>query len=424
MNILVVGSGGREHALCHFIAKSPMCTKLFCAPGNAGILDTAICVKINILDIHKLVSFALSEKVELVVIGPEAPLVAGLTDSMIKAGIQVFGPTKKAAQIEGSKAFMKGLCSKYGIPSAAYKLFQDPNSAKEFAKLTSIPIVVKANGLAAGKGVFICENVSEAFDAIDYIMIDRVFGESGSEVIIEEFLEGEEVSFFALVSGNDTLPLISVQDHKKALDGDNGPNTGGMGAYSPTSVVNNQMENLIMEKVIRPTVNGMVRENIAYCGVLFAGLMITDRGPQLIEYNCRFGDPECQTLMARLISDPVEMLLATAQGRLQELKNIWSDETAITVILATKGYPGSYARGSEIKGLVSASRIPGVTIFHSGTCLEKDKILADGGRVLGVTATAKDLFLAQSLAYQAAKNISWPEGFYRKDIGWRELARK
>ena len=318
---------------------------------------------------------------------------------------------------------MKDICLKYGVPSAGHKAFKNPLEAKKYVNSNKMPIVIKADGLAAGKGVIICNNSSEAYAAIDQIMVEKKFGESGSEIIVEEFLSGEEVSFFALVCGENAVPLISVQDHKKAFDGDKGPNTGGMGAYSPTSIVNESMTETIMGDIIYPTIKGMVAEKIPYRGVLFAGLMITKNGPKLIEYNCRFGDPECQILMARLKSDSVEMFLATAQGRLKGLELVWNEESAITVVMANRGYPGHYVPGSEITGLKEAVNIPGVNIFHSGTSLDGGKVIATGGRVLGVTAIASDLSLAQKRVYEAIDNIFWPEGFYRKDIGWRELKR-
>ena len=422
MKVLVVGSGGREHALCWAIAKSKKLQKLFCAPGNGGIARVSECVDISAEDISGIVNFAKSEKIGLVVVGPEAPLVAGMADRLEEAGIKVFGPSAEAAMIEGSKGMMKDLCAKYDIPTATYARFDECNAAKEYIRAHGAPIVVKADGLAAGKGVILCRNANEAYAAIDHIMIEDAFGDAGAEVVIEEFMTGEEASFFALVDGKHALPLVAAQDHKAVGDGDEGPNTGGMGAYSPAPVVDKAMAKTIMETIIEPTIRGMAADGTPYKGVLFAGLMITDTGPKLIEYNCRFGDPECQALMMRLESDLLEVLLAAVTGGLDQVELKWSRNAALTVVMAVNGYPGGYEKGSEIKGIDDAEA-GGAVVFHAGTKTDGEKILANGGRVLNVTALAPGVAKAQAKAYDAVAKIDWPEGFCRSDIGWRAIDR-
>ena len=423
MKVLVVGSGGREHALCWAIAKSPKCSEVICAPGNAGIANVARCVDLGVDDLDALVALASSEKVGLVVIGPEGPLVDGLADMLENAGIKAFGPSAKAAAIEGSKGMMKDLCAHYNIPTAEYARFDEPDGAKEYIRAHGAPIVVKADGLAAGKGVILCRNENEAYAAIDHIMIEEAFGHAGAEVVVEEFMTGEEASFFAIVDGEHALPLVAAQDHKAVYDGDEGPNTGGMGAYSPAPVVDAKMSKRIMDEIILPTIQGMARDGNPYKGVLFAGLMITDTGPRLIEYNARFGDPECQAIMSRLTSDLLEVLLAAVDGKLDQIKLKWSNNSALTVVMAANGYPGDYKKGSEIKGLDEAEKPAGVHIFHAGTRSENGRISAIGGRVLGITATGKTIEDAQKKAYQAVAKIDWPEGFNRTDIGWRAIDR-
>ncbi len=422
MKVLVVGSGGREHALCWAIAKSKKLQKLFCAPGNGGIAQVCECVDIGAEDISGIVNFAKLEKIGLVVVGPEAPLVAGMADCLEDAGIKVFGPSAEAAMIEGSKGMMKDLCAKYDIPTANYARFDECNAAKEYIRAHGAPIVVKADGLAAGKGVILCRNENEAYAAIDHIMTENAFGDAGAEVVIEEFMTGEEASFFALVDGKHTLPLVAAQDHKAVGDGDEGPNTGGMGAYSPAPIVDKAMAKTIMETIIEPTIRGMAADGTPYKGVLFAGLMITDAGPKLIEYNCRFGDPECQALMVRLESDLLEVLLAAVTGELDKVELKWSRNAALTVVMAVNGYPGSYEKGSEIKGIDDAEA-GGAVVFHAGTKTDGEKILANGGRVLNVTALAPDVAKAKAKAYDAVAKIDWPEGFCRGDIGWRAIDR-
>jgi phosphoribosylamine--glycine ligase len=423
MKVLVVGSGGREHALCWAIAKSPRCAKLHCAPGNPGIAAVAECVDVAPEDLDGLVAFARGQAVDFVVVGPEAPLVAGLADRLIEAGIAVFGPSQAAAAIEGSKALMKDLCAKYGIPTADYTRFDEPDAAKEYIRARGAPIVVKADGLAAGKGVTVCHNVNEAYAAIDHIMTEQTFGASGDEVVIEQYLEGEEVSFFALVDGNRAIPFGACQDHKARDDGDKGPNTGGMGAYSPTPLVTPALEREIMARCILPMARGLVAEGKPYRGVLFAGLMMTPAGPRVLEYNARFGDPECQVLMTRLKSDALEALYACATGRLDRVVVDWRAEAALTVVMAARGYPGSYEKGTEILGLAEAEGIEGVHVFHAGTRRENGRLLAMGGRVLGVTALGATVAEAQRNAYAAVDRIRWPGGFCRRDIGWRAIRR-
>ncbi len=428
MRVLVVGGGGREHALCWKISASPLCSKLFCAPGNPGIAETAACVAIGAEDLDGLVAFAKDEKIDFVVVGPEAPLVAGLVDKLTAAGIKSFGPTKAAAQLEGSKGFTKDLLAKYNIPTGAYGRFKDAESAKAFVAKKGAPIVVKADGLAAGKGVILCQTVDEANAAVDSIMTERAFGSAGNEVVIEEFLYGEEASFFVLVDGKTALPLAAAQDHKAVGDGDTGPNTGGMGAYSPTPVVDAAMHARIMKEIVIPTVDGMAREGTPFTGVLFVGLMIGDQGPKVIEFNARFGDPECECLMMRMKSDLLPALIATADGQLANFEVRWHDEVALTVIMAANGYPGTPQKGSVIGGLVGAGALEGVKVFHAGTKEEArgaDKVIvASGGRVLAVTATGKTVRDAQARAYQAVDLIDWPGGFCRRDIGWRAVARE
>ncbi len=423
MRVLVVGSGGREHALCWAIAKSPRCNRLYCAPGNAGIAAIAECVEIVAEDIAGLVSFATRNKVSFVVVGPEAPLVAGLVDRLEKAGIKAFGPTAKAAVLEGSKGYMKDLCARYGIPSAPYDRFDEPDAAKEYILRTGAPLVVKADGLAAGKGVILCHNENEAYAAIDHIMTERAFGGAGAEVVIEEFLSGEEASFLALVDGTRALPLVSAQDHKAAYDGDEGPNTGGMGAYAPAPVVTEEMAATIMERIIEPTIAGMAADGRPYKGVLYAGLMIGEDGPKVLEFNVRFGDPECQPQMMGLESDLLEALVACAEGRLDTVELEWRPGVTLVVVMAAKGYPGHYDKGTEIRGLEAAAGVDGVVVFHAGTRADGDHVLAAGGRVLGITAHAPTVAEARKKAYQAVDLIDWPDGFCRRDIGWRAIDR-
>jgi phosphoribosylamine---glycine ligase len=425
MRVLVVGSGGREHALCWKLAASPLCDALFCAPGNPGIAADAICVPVAAGDLDGILDLCRRERIDFVVVGPEAPLVAGLADRLEAVGIRAFGPSAAAAELEGSKGFMKDLCAKYGIPTAAYDRFRDVDAAKDFVRRRGAPIVVKADGLAAGKGVTVAMTAAEAFAAIDAAMLERRFGDAGAELVIEEYLEGEEASFLALVDGRSAVPLASAQDHKRVGEGDTGPNTGGMGAYSPAPCLTPEIEQEVMAAIVLPTVRGMAAEGRPFRGVLYAGLMLTASGPKLIEYNVRFGDPECQALLPRLMSDLLPALVAARDGVLDEFDLRWYEEVSVCVVLAAKGYPGDPLRGTEIKGLADATRSdPAVTIFHAGTKRAGDRLLADGGRVLNVVALGKDVAAARAKAYAAIDRIEWPEGFCRRDIGWRALARK
>ncbi len=423
MNVLLIGSGGREHALAWKIAASPMLGKLYCAPGNPGIAELGACVPIDAGDHDAVVRFCREAEIGLVVIGPEAPLVAGLADDLERAGVKAFGPRKAAARLEGSKGFTKDFCRDFGVPTAAYARFTDMTPALAYAANHPVPLVVKADGLAAGKGVVIAQTRAEAEAAIR-ASFSGAFGPAGAEIVIEEFLLGEEASFFALVDGVHALPLASAQDHKRAGEGDTGPNTGGMGAYSPAPVMTPEITARVMDEIVRPTVAGMAARGTPFTGVLFAGLMIGADGPKLIEYNVRFGDPECQALMVRLKSDLLAALLATVDGVLNAFDLQWRDEAALSVVLAAKGYPGAILKGAEIGGLGAAAAVPGVQIFHAGTRRDGDRLLADGGRVLNVTALGASVALARERAYKAISLIDWPGGFYRRDIGWRAVARE
>ncbi len=423
MNVLLIGSGGREHALAWAISASPLLGKLYCAPGNAGIAEVAECINLDVADHAAVVRFCRDSQIGLVVVGPEAPLVAGLADALAAAKIKVFGPSKAAAQLEGSKGFTKDLCREFSIPTGAYGRFGDAQAAKAYLATQGLPIVIKADGLAAGKGVVIAETKADAELAIDACFAGA-FGAAGAEIVIEEFLEGEEASVFALVDGEHVLPLATAQDHKRVGDGDTGPNTGGMGAYSPAPVMTPEMTARVMDEIIRPTVRAMAARSTPYKGVLYLGVMITKDGPKLYEYNVRFGDPECQVLMMRLKSDLLPALLATADGVLKTFDLRWHDDAALTVVMATQGYPGDYANGTEIHGLDAARAIEGVEIFHAGTRHEGKRLLAAGGRVLSVTARGKTVSEAQQRAYAAVRAIDWPGGFCRTDIGWRAVARE
>jgi phosphoribosylamine--glycine ligase len=423
MNILLLGSGGREHALAWKIAASPLVTKLWCAPGNAGIAREAECVALDITDHAAVIAFCKASKVDFVVVGPDAPIAAGIVDDLNAAGFKAFGPTKAAGQLESSKNFTKALCRANHIPTAAYEHFADADQAKAYIRKQGAPIVIKADGLAAGKGVVVAMTEAEALAAID-MMFGGGFGDAGAEVVIEEFMQGEEASFFALCDGEHALPLATAQDHKRAFDGDKGPNTGGMGAYSPAPVMTEAMCAGVMDEMIYPTLRALSAMGSPYKGVLFAGIMVTAQGPKLIEYNARFGDPECQVLMLRMMSDILPALIACADGQLKNFSLRWYDDVALTVIMATKGYPGDYGKGSVIEGLEDAAKVEGVEIFHAGTKVDGDKILANGGRVLNVCAVGKTVTEAQQRAYQAVDRIQWPEGFCRRDIGWQAVERE
>lgn len=427
MKVLVVGSGGREHALCWSIAASPLCHKLYCAPGNAGIAAEAECVPIAAENVPALVEFAIEEAIDFVVVGPEAPLCAGLVDRLTEIGIKSFGPSAAAAQLEGSKGFMKDLCAKYEIPTAVYGRFSDAVAAKAYIRDQGAPIVVKADGLAAGKGVTVAHSIDEALAAVDNALLDGRFGDAGAEVVIEEFLGGEEVSVFAICDGKTAIVLASAQDHKAVFDGDKGPNTGGMGAYSPAPIMDEALAEQVELEFIKPTMAAMAAEGYPYRGILFAGLMVDENGPKLLEYNVRFGDPECQVLMTRLMSDVLPALIAAADGVLDTFDLRWyDDEVALTVVMAAEGYPGDYEKGTEINDIDAAmADDQSIMVFHAGT--ERDEtgqLLAAGGRVLNVTARGATVKEAQSRAYAAIDRIDWPKGFCRRDIGWRAVDRE
>ncbi len=422
MKLLLIGSGGREHALAWALAKSPKLTKLYAAPGNAGIAKLAELSDLDVSDHEAVIEFCRRKEIDLVVVGPEAPLVAGLVDDLEDAGIKTFGPRKAPAQLEGSKAFTKGVCDEAGIPTAGYGRFDTAVAALAYVREKGAPIVVKADGLAAGKGVVVAMTPDEAEAAVN-ACFEGSFGAAGAEVVIEEFLEGEEASFFVLSDGTNALPLATAQDHKRAYDGDEGPNTGGMGAYSPAPVLTAPLVDDVMKRIIEPTISTLAKRGTPFKGVLYAGLMMTADGPKLIEYNTRFGDPECQVLMMRLKSDFLELILASVEGRLDKVSADWREDPALTVVMAAKGYPGSYEKGTEIEGLDQLSA-DDLEVFHAGTKEDGGRILANGGRVLNVTAFGRTVGEAQKKAYDAVSRIDWPEGFCRTDIGWRAIARE
>ncbi|MER8366218.1 phosphoribosylamine--glycine ligase [Mesorhizobium sp. M0306] len=422
MRVLLIGSGGREHALAWKMAASPLLTKLYAAPGNPGIGGEAELVRLDVSDHAAVVRFCREKEIDLVVVGPEGPLVAGIADDLRAEGIRVFGPSKAAARLEGSKGFTKDLCARYGIPTAAYGRFGDLGSAKAYVEKTGAPIVIKADGLAAGKGVTVAMTLDEALAALD-ACFDGSFGQAGAEVVVEEFLSGEEASFFCLCDGTTALPFGTAQDHKRLSDGDTGPNTGGMGAYSPAPVMTPEMIDRTMREIVEPTMRGMAETGVPFSGVLFAGLMISDKGPKLIEYNTRFGDPECQVLMMRLKDDLLVLLNAAADGQLAHTSVRWRDEAALTVVMAARGYPGTPEKGSVIRG-VEAAAGGGVEIFHAGTAINGGALVANGGRVLNITATGRTVGEAQKKAYAALDRIDWPQGFCRRDIGWLAVARE
>jgi phosphoribosylamine---glycine ligase len=423
MHILLLGSGGREHALAWKIAASPLVTKLWCAPGNAGIAREAECVALDIADHAAVIDFCTANSVDFVVIGPETPLAAGIVDDLTGVGIKTFGPSKLAAQLEGSKGFTKALCTEFGIPTGDYGRFSNADDALAYVRANGAPIVVKADGLAAGKGVVVAMSLAEAEAAIA-MMFDGGFGAAGAEVVIEEFLTGREISFFALSDGETAIPLASAQDHKRVFDHDEGPNTGGMGAYSPTPFVTPDIHAEIMAKIIVPTVAGMKARGTPFRGVLYAGVMLTPAGPKLFEYNVRFGDPECQVLMLRMMSDIVPAMLASCDGQLKNFDLRWFPDAALTVVMAANGYPGEYTKGTRIGGLDDAAKVEGVEIFHAGTISKDGHILANGGRVLNICASGESVTEAQQRAYQAVDRIQWPEGFCRRDIGWQAVERE
>lgn len=421
MKVLLIGSGGREHALAWKLAQSPLLGKLYAAPGNPGVADHAELVALNVDDHKAVVAFCKDKAIDFVVFGPEAPLVAGLSDVLRAEGFLCFGPSQAAAQLEGSKGFTKDICARFNIPTGAYQRFNNAPKAKAYVRAQGAPIVVKADGLAAGKGVTVAMTVEEACAAIDDCF-EGAFGAAGAEVVVEAFLDGEEASFFALCDGRTALALASAQDHKRVGDGDTGPNTGGMGAYSPAPVMTPELTERTMKEIIEPTMRGMAEMGHPFTGVFFAGLMITDKGPELIEYNVRFGDPECQVLMMRMKSDLLPLLLAAAKGELDRAHVEWRDETALTVVMASKGYPGSYDKGTPIEAL--PENATDLHVFHAGTALKDGRLVATGGRVLNVTALGDSVSEAQSKAYRAIDDLRWDNGFCRRDIGWRAVARE
>ncbi|MGP4803374.1 phosphoribosylamine--glycine ligase [Agrobacterium cavarae] len=421
MKVLLIGSGGREHALAWKIAQSPQLTKLFAVPGNPGIAEHAELVSLNVEDHAAVVAFCREQSIDFVVVGPEAPLVAGLADDLRAAGFATFGPSKDAAQLEGSKGFTKDLCARYDIPTGAYQRFKSAEPAKAYIREQGAPIVIKADGLAAGKGVTVAMTEAEALAAVDDCF-DGAFGAAGAEVVVEAFLDGEEASFFCLSDGKTALALATAQDHKRVGDGDTGPNTGGMGAYSPAPVMTDEMVQRTMREIIEPTIEGMAKDGNPFSGVFFAGLMITKKGPELIEYNVRFGDPECQVLMMRLKSDLLPILYATATGTLLQVTAEWRDDPALTVVLASKGYPAAYDKNTPIAFIPQESE--DAKVFHAGTALKAGQLVATGGRVLNVTAFGGTVSEAQARAYELVDAVKWENGFCRRDIGWQAVARE
>ena len=420
MNILILGGGGREHSLAWAVKQNPKCDRLIVAPGNAGIATIAECADLDILDGGRVAEFAGENAVDLVIVGPEAPLAAGVADQLRAAGIATFGPSAGAARLEASKAFSKEICEAAGVPQAAWARFSAAGPAAEYVRLKGAPIVVKADGLAAGKGVTVATDVATALAAVDTVF-SGAFG-AGAEVVIEEFMAGDEASFFVLCDGEIAVPIGTAQDHKRAFDGDTGPNTGGMGAYSPAPILTEALQTQVMERIVRPTLAEMARRGMPYQGVLYAGLMIADGRARLVEYNVRFGDPECQVLMMRLGAQALDLIQAVAEGRLDGVRPVWADDHALCVVLAARGYPGSYARGSVIAGLGALPETSRHTLFHAGTVARDGKVLADGGRVLGMTARGETLKAAREAAYRMVDAVDWPDGFCRRDIGWRALS--
>lgn len=423
MKVLVIGGGGREHTLCWKIAKSPLVGEVFCAPGNGGILEDATCIDIAPTDIKSIISFVKDNHIELSVVGPEAPLVDGIADAFFKEHLKIFGPDKMAAALEGSKSFAKTLMKEDNIPTASFEIFGDPDEAKAFVHDALFPVVIKADGLAAGKGVIVTSHKEEAYGAIDKIMLQRAFDSAGDKVVVEEMLAGEEASFIAVTDGKDIVPMAASQDHKRAYDNDEGPNTGGMGAYSPAPMVDTKVYDRVMDKVLYPLITGLRKRGIIYKGVIYAGLMITEKTPYVLEFNVRMGDPEAQPLLMRLKDDIVPIMVEVASGgSIKEMSFKWDSSPSVCVVMASKGYPGHYEKGKTISGIDAAERIEGVKVFHAGTKRQADSIVTSGGRVLGVTALGRDIKDAIEKAYKAASRISFDGAFYRKDIG-RKFAR-
>ena len=420
MNILILGSGGREHSLAWAVNQNPKCDILYCAPGNAGISKVAQCIDLNIEKSSDVLKFCLDKRIQFVIIGPEAPLAMGIADDLRANNILTFGPSASAAKLESSKAFTKGVCDSCNAPTAKYARFTELELAIEYVHEQGAPIVVKADGLAGGKGVIVAMTLDEAINGLKDIF-SGAFGKAGAEVVIEEFMEGEEASFFILSDGKNILPIGTAQDHKRVFDGDTGPNTGGMGAYSPAPIMTKDVTSKAISQIIQPTIDEMVKRGIPYQGVLYAGFMIKDGEPKLVEYNVRFGDPECQVLMMRLGAQALDAMLACAKGELNNYKLNWADDHALTIVYAAKGYPGTYEKGSNILGLDTISESTNIQIFHAGTKEEDNNIIATGGRVLNITARGSSLKEAHRLAYETIEKIQWENGFYRNDIGWRAL---
>jgi phosphoribosylamine--glycine ligase len=421
MKILIIGSGGREHALAWKLAQSQKAEKIYCAPGNAGIAGVAECVPIKVDDLNALTDFAKKNKIGLTVVGPEASLAAGVVDAFERSGLKIFGPDRRAAQLEGSKAYAKTFMQRYKIPTANYGTFSEADEAKAFVKAHGVPIVIKADGLAAGKGVIICRNEADANAAVDAMLKRGEFGEAGKRIVIEEFLEGEEASFICISDGRNVLPLASSQDHKAVYDHDQGPNTGGMGAYSPAPIVTSELASKVTEEIIKPAIAGLSAEGRTYKGFLYAGLMISGGVPRVLEFNVRMGDPETQPIMMRMRTDLVDLIESALAGELDKQELRWDDSASVCVVMASRGYPGHYEKGIRIKGLEAAGKVPGTVVFHAGTALKDGELVTDGGRVLGVTALGGDHREAAGRAYEAVEKISWEGAHYRKDIAWRAL---
>jgi phosphoribosylamine--glycine ligase len=424
MKVLVIGSGGREHALVWKITQSPKVSKVYCAPGNAGISKLALCVNIDADSIEKLVDFAKKEKIDLTVVGPELPLSRGIVNEFNKQGLRIFGPSKEAAEIESSKVFSKYLMKKYNIPTANYQVFQNSEKALDYIKQKAFPLVIKADGLAAGKGVFIVKNLVQARDALDALMEEKKFGEAGRQVIIEEFLEGEEVSILAFCDGKTVIPMVSSQDHKKIFDNDLGPNTGGMGAYSPVPFYPDEFKKRVLEEILKPTLKGLQREGREYKGVLYAGLILTKEGPKVLEFNARFGDPETQVILPRLKTDLIDILNAVIEGTLHKINIQWEDNAAVCVVVASGGYPEKYQKGKVISGLERLEKMKSIIAFHAGTKLQDDQIVTSGGRVLGITAWDETIYKARERAYKGVKEIYFEDMYYRKDITAKAIKEK
>jgi len=421
MKVLVIGSGGREHALVWKITQSPKISQIYCAPGNAGISKLAQCVNINADSIDKLVDFAQEEKIDLTIVGPELPLSNGIVNEFNRKGLRVFGPSKKATEIESSKVFSKYLMKKYNIPTANYEVFQNSEKAFDYIKQQVFPLVIKADGLAAGKGVFIVKDLLQARDALDALMEEKKFGEAGRQVIIEEFLEGEEVSILAFCDGKTIVPMVSSQDHKKIFDNDRGLNTGGMGAYSPVPFYPNEFEKRVLEEILKPTVKGLQSEGREYKGVLYAGLILTKQGPKVLEFNARFGDPETQVILPRLKTDLIDIFNAVIEGTLHKINIEWKDNAAVCVVMASGGYPGKYQKGKVISGLERLEKMKDIIVFHAGTKFQDDKIITSGGRVLGITAWDENISKAKERAYKGVKEIYFEDMYYRKDIASKAI---